>query len=109
MNRHRLLWIIINILILALIYVAGFVFEEWTDVLTKIFQCYIFLVCSISAGYFLLKSRQNPLTKTLLGLWVACGLVLIVRVILGHDIFLMSMLYVFASFILSVILKIAEK
>lgn len=108
MNRQRLLWIIINILILTLIYVAGFVFKERSDVPTKIFQCYIFLVCSISAGYFLLKGRQTPLTKTFLGLWVACGLVLIVRLILGHDVFLMSMLYVFASFILSAIFKIAE-
>ena len=108
MNRQRLLWIIINILILTPIYMAGFVFEERSDVPTKIFQCYIFLVCSISAGYFLLKGRQTPLTKTFLVLWVVCGLVLIVRLILGHDVFLMSMLYVFASFILSAIFKIAE-
>lgn len=102
-------WILINVSIFTLFIVTGFVLKEWNDVLKKLFQLYIFFVCSASVGYFFLKNKQNALTKTLLGLWFILGLILLLKLILGHGMFLVSILYVFVSFILGALFRITEK
>lgn len=102
-------WILINVSIFTLFIVTGFVLKEWNDVLKKLFQLYIFFVCSASVGYFFLKNKQNALTKILLGLWFILGLILLLKLILGHGMFLVSILYVFVSFILGALFQITEK
>ncbi|MDO4281847.1 MAG: hypothetical protein Q4C56_09475 [Peptococcaceae bacterium] len=101
----KILYVIVNIVVLFGILILGLKFEHLQPLLTNIMQGYLILqLCVILIVFLTRKQKMSLLVKALTALWVCLGIVLAVLLLLGvSGLFKWQLLFYVLCIVISVV------